>query len=49
MLDETIITETPPLYARYGKVGQQAELPITGNRAKRIRHGVIHVKTGDVL
>jgi len=49
MLDETIITETPPLYARYGKVGQQAELPITGNRAKRILHGVINVKTGDVL
>ena len=41
MLDETIITETPPLYARYGKVGQQAELPITGNRAKRILHGVL--------
>jgi transposase len=49
MLDETIITETPPLYARYGKVGQQAELPITGNRAKRILHGVINVKTGHVL
>jgi transposase len=49
MLDETIITETPPLYASYGKVGQQTELPITGNHAKRILHGVINVKTGDVV
>jgi transposase len=47
MLDETIVTETPPLYARYGKVGQQAELPITGNRAKRILHGAMNIATGD--
>jgi transposase len=49
MLDETIVTETPPLYARYGKVGQQIELPITGNRAKRILHGAINIKTGEVV
>ena len=47
--DETIITETPPLYAGYGKVGQQTELPMTGNHAKRILHGVIHIKTGDLV
>jgi hypothetical protein len=48
MLDETIITETPPLYSCYGHVGQQVRVPITGNRAKRISHGAINVATGDV-
>src|SRR5262245_55904859 len=36
MLDETIVTETPPLYAAYGHIGGQVQVPITGNRAKRI-------------
>src|SRR3954464_9368443 len=36
MLDETIITETPPLYSAYGHIGVQVRVPITGNRAKRI-------------
>ncbi len=48
MLDETIITETPPLYAAYGHVGEQVRVPITGNRAKRILHGSINVGSGDV-
>jgi transposase len=48
MLDETIITETPPLYSRYGHIGEQVRVPITGNRAKRILHGAINVKSGDV-
>jgi hypothetical protein len=48
MLDETIITETPPLYSCYGHIGQQVQVPITGNRAKRILHGAINVKSGDV-
>jgi transposase len=48
MLDETIITETPPLYSAYGHVGEQVRVPITGDRAKRILHGAINVKTGDV-
>jgi DDE superfamily endonuclease len=48
MLDETIITETPPLYSCYGHIGEQVCVPITGNRAKRILHGAINVKTGDV-
>lgn len=48
MLDETIITETPPLYSCYGHVGQQVRVPITGHRAKRILHGAINVGTGDV-
>jgi hypothetical protein len=48
MLDETIITETPPLYSCYGHIGEQVRVPITGNRAKRILHGAINVKSGDV-
>jgi hypothetical protein len=49
MLDETIITETPPLYSAYGHIGTQVQVPITGNRAKRILHGAINVSSGDVL
>lgn len=49
MLDETIITEIPPLYSRYGHIGEQIQVPITGNRAKRILHGVLNVISGEVL
>jgi hypothetical protein len=49
MLDETIICETPPLYSCYGRKGQQVCVPITGNRAKRILHGVINLASGAVL
>jgi hypothetical protein len=49
MLDETIITETPPLSSCYARVGEQKRVLITGNRAKRIVHGVINVWSGDVL
>jgi DDE superfamily endonuclease len=48
MLDETIVTETPPLYSCYGRIGEQVRVPITGNRSKRILHGAINVKSGDV-
>jgi DDE superfamily endonuclease len=49
MLDETIITETPPLYCCYGRVGQQVSVPISGSHARRILHGAINVGSGDVL
>jgi transposase len=49
MLDETIITETPPLYACYGRSGEQVCVPITGNHARRILHGVLNVQNGEVL
>jgi hypothetical protein len=49
MLDETIVTETPPLYAAYGHLGKQVRVPITGNRGKRILHGAINVGSGDVV
>jgi hypothetical protein len=48
MLDETIVTETPPLYCCYGPIGEQVEVPITGNRAKRVLHGAINIKSGDL-
>jgi transposase len=48
MLDETIVTETPPLYSCYGHVGTQVRVPITGNRAKRVLHGAINVRSGDL-
>jgi transposase len=49
MLDETIICETPPLYSCYSRIGEQACVPITGNRSKRILHGAINIRSGDVL
>jgi len=49
MLDEIIITETPPLYCCYGRCGEQVCVPITGNRAKRIVHGALNIVTGSVL
>lgn len=49
MLDEVIICETPPLYSCYCRIGEQARVPITGNRQKRILHGAINIKTGEVL
>lgn len=49
MLDETIVCETPPLYSCYCPIGQQACVPISGNRSKRILHGVINISSGDVL
>lgn len=49
MLDETIITETPPLSSCYGPKGQQVRVPITGNRAKRVVHGALNIRTGALL
>lgn len=49
MLDEVIVTETPPLYSCYGRRGQQVCVPITGARQKRILHGAINVRTGTTL
>jgi DDE superfamily endonuclease len=49
MLDETIMTETPPLASCYGRLGQQVCIPITGNRAKRVLHGALNVRTGALV
>lgn len=48
MLDEIIILETPPLYHCYSRVGQQKCIPITGNHARRIVHGVLNIRSGDL-
>ena len=48
-LAETIITETPPLSACYGRIGEQVQVPITGNRSKRILHGALNIGSGEVL
>ena len=45
-LDETILTETPPLCVGWGKRGQQMRVPITGNRGKRIRSGALNLCSG---
>jgi transposase len=49
MLDETIITETPPLYACYGRIGEQVCVPITGTHARRVLHGVLNIHSGELL
>ena len=48
MLDEVILTQTPPLYSCYGRKGQPVQVPITGQRAKRILHGALNIKSGEV-
>jgi transposase len=49
MLDETIITETPPLYHGYGRIGEQVHVPITGNHTRRVLHGALNIRSGDAL
>ena len=47
-LDETIVTETPPLYNCYGRIGEQVRVPISGSHAKRVLHGAINIRSGDL-
>lgn len=42
--DEVIITETPPLRAAWSKIGEPREVPITGNRDKRVLYGTLSVQ-----
>ena len=49
MLDETLILETPPLTSCYCQIGEQRCVPITGNRTKRVLHGVLNIGSGDAL
>jgi transposase len=48
MLDEVIITETPPLYCCYGRRGEQVCVPASGNHARRTIHAVINILTGEL-
>lgn len=49
MLDEKIITEIPPLYGCYGRIGRQVRIPISGSHARRILLGVVNIQSGDVF
>jgi transposase len=49
MLEETLLCETPPLYSCYGRIGEQGQVPITGNRRKRVLHGALNIWSGAVL
>lgn len=49
MMDEILITETPPLYCCYGRSRQQVCVPVSGNRARRIIHGALNIDSGDML
>jgi hypothetical protein len=49
LLDETIITETPPLSCGYGRIGEQLCVSISGNHATRVVHGVINLHTRSLL
>jgi DDE superfamily endonuclease len=44
--DAAILTETPPLRACWSLVGEQAEVPITGNRGKKVVFGALNPATG---
>ena len=46
--DATILTETPPLRACWSKVGEQAQVPVTGNRSKVVLYGALNPATGRV-
>ena len=47
--DATILTETPPLRACWALAGQQAEVPITGNRDKAVLYGALSPATGSLI
>lgn len=49
MLDETILTELPPLSGGYGRIGEQVRVPITGQHGRRVLHGALAVQSRDVL
>lgn len=44
--DATIVRETPPLRACWSRIGEPAEVPITGNRAKRVVYGTLNIGSG---
>lgn len=43
------MSETPPLWLAWAPIGEQTEVPITGNRDKRVLYGVLNPKNGTVL
>jgi hypothetical protein len=46
--DATIVTETPPLRAAWSRRGEPAEVPVTGNRGRRVVFAALNAKSGAV-
>lgn len=49
MGDETALREFPPLRAGWARVGQQAEVPISGRNARRTVFGALAAATGQLV
>jgi transposase len=46
VLDETLLRQFPPLRAAWALRGEQAQVPITGENARRVLFGAINPRTG---
>lgn len=44
--DATIVTETPPLRGSWARIGEQAEVSITGYRSRMVLFGAMSISTG---
>ena len=47
--DETAVREFPPLRASWSKRGAQATVLISGRNARRVVHGALHARTGELV
>jgi transposase len=47
--DETTLREMPPLRGAWARRGEQAIVLISGRNARRVIHGAINVRTGEVV
>jgi hypothetical protein len=47
--DETTLREFPPLRAAWSKRGQQAIVTISGRNARRVVHGAVQGRTGELV
>jgi transposase len=47
--DETALREFPPLRSAWAKRGQQAVVLISGRNARRVVHGMLNVRSGEVV
>lgn len=47
--DETTLREFPPLRASWAKRGEQREVMISGQNAKRVIHGALNARTGELV
>jgi len=47
--DETGLREFPPLRAAWARRGCQAEVVISGRNARRVLHGALNVRTGELV